>query len=234
MIKAYFISDIHLDFNSPNTQDFLQFLNFIEKDATHIFILGDLFNFYFEYSHFVRKCFFPVYKKISDFVQKGIEVHLFSGNHDYWHQSFFSDMGVYVERNNLVKQIGNKWFFLSHSDGITGKDKVYNLTKSIIHSRLSIKFFSFIHPEIGINIGRWIAEKTAGKRVSNQEKAKRLIGFVKKICNTGIDYVIFGHIHLPLSVKFENGGEFILIGDWVKNFSYAVFDGKNVSLKYWK
>jgi len=233
MIKAYFISDAHLDTNSPNTSSFLTLLDEVEKDATHIFLLGDIFNLYFEYTHFVRKSFFPIYKKISDFVKKGIEVHLFPGNHDYWHQNFFSDMGVYIEKNNLVKQIGEKWFFLSHGDGITGEDKFYNFVKKIIHSRIAIKLFSIIHPEIGIKIGRWVAEKTAKKKISNEEKAEKLVKFARKICETGIDYVILGHIHLPLHRKFDNGGEFILIGDWKKHFSYAVFDGKKIIPKRW-
>ncbi len=232
-MKAYFISDAHLDTNSPNTASFLNLLDEIERDADYVFLLGDIFNFYFEYSHFVRKCFFPVYKKISDFVQKGIEVHLFPGNHDYWHQNLFSGMGVYVEKNNLVKQIGEKWFFLAHGDGITGEDKIYNFVKRIIHSRIAIRLFSLIHPELGIKIGRRVAERTARKKISNEEKAKRLVRFAEKICETGINYVILGHIHLPLHKRFDNGGEFILIGDWTKHFSYVVFDGQKIMLKRW-
>jgi len=233
MMKAYFISDSHLDTNSPNTTSFLTLLDEIEKDADYVFFLGDIFNFYFEYPHLIRKCFFPVYKKISEFVERGIEVHLFPGNHDYWHLNFFSDMGVYVEKNNLVKQIGKTWFFLAHGDGITGDDKSYNFVKKIIHSRIAIKLFSIIHPEIGIKIGRRVAERTARKKISSEEKAKKLLKFAEKICETGIDYVILGHIHLPLHEKFDNGGEFILIGDWTKHFSYAVFDGEKIALKRW-
>ncbi len=232
-MKAYFISDAHLDTNSPNTTSFLNLLDEIERDADYLFLLGDIFNFYFEYPHFVRKCFFPVYKKISEFVERGIEVHLFPGNHDYWHRNLFSDMGVYVEKNNLVKEIGERWFFLAHGDGITGEDKFYNLVKRIIHSRVAIRLFSLIHPEIGIKIGKRVAERTARKKISNEEKAERLVKFAEKICETGINYVILGHIHLPVHKRFDNGGEFILIGDWTKHFSYAVFNGEKVMLKRW-
>ena len=237
MSLIYFISDIHLGAKSEKEEKdrvtkFLNFLKEIENKAQKIFIVGDLFDFWFEYKYVIPKRYFSVLHQLKKFQEKNIEVHYFTGNHDFWLGDFFStEMGIIIHENDWSGTIDGKKFYLYHGDGIAKKDSGYRFMKKILRNKTNLKIYRWLHPDIGIPFARFISGSSRHytDRIDLNDNDD-YIEFARGKFEEGYDYVLMGHRHNPLEIN-ENGKKYINLGDWLIHFSYAVFDGKSLELK---
>ncbi len=248
--NIYFASDFHLgipDYKSSLKREKLlvKWLDEIKNDAKEIYLLGDIFDFWFEYKTVVPKGFVRLFGKLAEITDSGIPVYLFKGNHDIWAFDYLNkELNIQIHRKPLVKEINNKRFYLAHGDGLGKGDNRYKFLKKIFECRFNQWLFKWLHPDIGTRLGLYFSSKSRLANIAREgkkEKPKgyeneRLFVFSKNLLDKGanIDYFIFGHRHIPLNAKINDTSKCIILGDWITNFSYAVFDGKDVELKYYK
>ena len=242
--KIYFASDIHLGLPSyeeslEREKLFVKWLDEIKQDAKEIYLLGDIFDFWFEYKRVIPRGFTRFLGKICEITDSGIPVHFFIGNHDMWVFDYLpKETGVILHREPIEKEFNNKKFFLGHGDGLGPFDTNYKILKRIFASKLCQWLFARIHP----NLGMWIANKWSfNSRFSKEtppfqgEEKEWLVLFSKELLKKKYyDYIIFGHRHIPIDIKLQNNAHYINIGDWLNHFSYGVFDGNTTELKYYK
>jgi UDP-2,3-diacylglucosamine hydrolase len=236
--KIYFFSDAHLGLGTTGEETrkesrLIGFLNHIQRDAGQIFIVGDLFDFWFEYKTVVPKGYYRLFSKLAELKDHGIKMSLVVGNHDFWIKNYFQDeFGMEVYFDPVEKQISGKRFLIHHGDGLDKKDTGYRILKKILRNRLNIFLFSLVHPDIAGFVAKWLS------RTSRQYTSKRkyeqgdMSEFARKKINDGFDYVIMGHNHVPARLIIDNG-IYINLGDWINENTYAVFDGKSLMLKKW-
>ena len=242
MSKIYFASDLHL--GVPNREKslvreklFVQWLDEIKNDAEAIYLVGDIFDFWFEYKKAVPKGYVRLLGKLAEISDSGIPIHIFTGNHDMWLFDYLEDeINAHIYREPIEISIKGKRFFISHGDGLGPGDNGYKLIKKIFKNKLCQWLFERIHPNLGISIAQYWSKKS---RIANGEKDESYYGekewltqFCKEKMKTiEVDYFIFGHRHLPLQVDLGNNTIYINLGEWVNYNSYAVFDGKRLELK---
>lgn len=239
-MKAYFISDLHLgahEIENPQAQEEAvnRFLSFMAQDATHLFIVGDFFDFWFEYRTVIPKDYFPVLCRLQQFSQKGIRLYYLAGNHDFALGTFFDRyLQMQTADDTLSIELGGKKFFLFHGDGIERGDKGYRFLKRILRSRLNQKLFRLIHPDFGIRLAKKVSGTSRKYSTINNKlrSEEEYFEFAQKRFAEGYDYVIMGHRHNPLIFE-EKGKKYVNLGDWITNYSYAVFDGNDLHLRYW-
>ncbi len=242
----YFASDFHL--GVPEAASSLKreklickWLDTIKHDAAEIYLVGDVFDFWFEYRYVVPKGFTRLLGKLAEISDSGIPVTFFKGNHDMWTFGYLeNELGLKVISDELELERNGKKFFIHHGDGLGPGDNGYKLIRKIFRSRLSIALFGFLHPYLGVKLARYMSFKS---RISKGDSDKIYLGddkeFIALFCKdklkeSHIDYFICGHRHLPLDVQLDNRSRYINLGEWVNDFSYAVFDGTNIELKYFK
>lgn len=244
--KIYFISDFHL--GAPDAATSLarekricRFLDSIKKDAAQLFIVGDLFDFWFEYRQVVPKGYVRILGKLAELTDSGIPILFFVGNHDMWMKDYFQkelNIPVYYEPKEFV--LNNKRFLIGHGDGLGPGDHGYKAMKKVFRHPFSKWMFGILPPYIGIGIANYFSRKSRAKtgqtdEVFMGEENEWLIIYSKEILQLEhYDYFIFGHRHLPIDVKLGEKSRYINLGEWIKYDSYAVFDGENVELKYYK
>jgi len=244
--KIYFLSDFHL--GAPDAAQSLarekricRFLDSIKQDAAQIFVVGDLFDFWFEYRQVVPKGFVRILGKLAELTDTGIPIHFFVGNHDMWMKDYFQkelNIPVYFEPKAFV--FNNKKFLIGHGDGLGPGDHGYKVMKKIFRHPLSKWMFGILPPYIGIGIANYFSRKSRAKtgtvdEIFLGEDNEWLIIYSKEILKQEhFDFFIFGHRHLPIDVKLADNSRYINLGEWIKYDSYAVFDGENVELKYYK
>ncbi len=244
--KIYFASDVHLGAPGINNhrrheQRFVSWLDEIKHDAQTIYLMGDIFDFWFEYKSVVPRGFTRFLGKLSEITDSGIPVHFFTGNHDVWIFDYLpSECGVTVHHHPIIIDIDDKRFYLGHGDGLGKYDPKYNLLKKLFTNKAAQRCFSLLHP----SIGTFIATKWSGQsRKSNVEKhgtqfygpdQEYSILYAKDLLKTEhIDYFIMGHRHIALDLPLNEYSRIIHLGDWIQLFSYASFDGKDVTLCYY-
>lgn len=242
--KIYFLSDFHLGAPDHETslvreKRIVKFLDEIKNDAEVIFILGDLFDFWYEYKKVVPKGFVRILGKLAELTDSGITIYFFVGNHDMWMNGYFEkelNIEVFHEPNEF--EFNGKKFLIGHGDGLGPGDHRYKMMKKIFRSKFSQSLFGMLHPSAGIGIADYFSRKSRAAAGSEDEHflgddKEWLIIYAKDVLkNKHIDYFIFGHRHLPIEFKLDSESVYINLGDWIKYFSYAVFDGENLSLKY--
>jgi len=243
--KIYFLSDFHLGI--PNHEKSLlrekkivHFLNHIKSNAKEIYLLGDIFDFWFEYNKSVPKGFVRLMGKIAELTDDGIKIYFFKGNHDLWTFGYLKkELGVKVIDKDLTKIYGGKVFYMHHGDGLGPDEFGFKFLKSIFTSKLCQFMFSWIHPDIGIRIAQFWAKKS---RIANRIKEdtfnnekERQISFCRNYLKSKkVDYFIFGHRHYPIDYKLQHNSRMINLGEWVNFNSYAVFDGLKLELKHYE
>lgn len=204
--------------------------------------MGDVFDFWFEYKTVVPKGYTRLLGTIAHIADSGIPVHFFTGNHDMWSFTYFQEeLGVKLYKEPVLKEIDGKKFFLGHGDGLGPGDKGYKFIKKVFSNPLCQWLFARLHPNFGIGLANYFSRKS---RMANAEADEIFLGeneeWLIQFCkdyllkNPPVDYFIFGHRHLPLDIPLDKGARYINLGEWVKYNSYAVFDGKNVELKYFE
>lgn len=241
--KIYFASDFHL--GTPNYEASLErerkivsWLNTIRKDATDIFLMGDIFDFWFEYKYTAPKGFTRFLGTIADIVDSGIPVHFFIGNHDMWMFDYLEkELGVIIHRKQGLFKLGNKTFFLGHGDGLGPGDNKYKIIKKVFASPISQWFFARVHPNFSFTIANNWSRASRKKEKEPQtflgEDKEWLISYCKRKLeeNSSIDYFLFGHRHLPISHPISKNCTYINTGDWLNHFTYAEFNGEQLELK---
>lgn len=240
-MKAYFISDLHLgakENKNRNEQEKLlaDFFQQIEHDATHLFIVGDFFDFWFEYRTVIPKHYFPVLCRLQRFKEKGIEMHYLAGNHDFALGQFFDRyLQIKTHLDEYVTELNGKKFFLFHGDGLESGDVGYRILKRILRNRVNQKIFRLIHPDLGIRLADLVSgtSRKYNKLNTENRSEEEYFAYAEKRFAEGYDYVIMGHRHNPL--VYEKGGKkYVNLGDWLYHYSYAIFDGRELHLQFWK
>jgi UDP-2,3-diacylglucosamine hydrolase len=244
--KVYFASDQHL--GAPTTETsflrekkFVAWLDVVKQDAEAIFLLGDLFDFWFEYKTVVPKGFVRVLGKLAEIKDAGIPIHFFVGNHDLWmHDYFEKELNIPVYHAPQEFLINNKKFLIGHGDGLGPGDKGYKRMKKVFTFPLFKWFFRWLHPDLGVPLGQYMSVKN--KLISGDEDAtflgeenEWLVQYCKrKLTKKHYDYFIFGHRHLPLEVKLEENSMYVNLGDWIQYFTFGVFEEHTLHLKEFK
>ena len=244
--KVYFASDQHLgaptqEVSFPREKKFLKWLDEVKEDAAAIFLLGDLFDFWFEYKTVVPKGFVRVLGKLAELKDSGIPIYFFVGNHDLWMNDYFeTELNIPVYHSPQEFKINEKTFFIGHGDGLGPHDKGYKRMKKVFTFPLFKWMFKWLHPDLGVRLGQYMSVKN--KMISGEDDAKFLgqdnewlVQYCKRKLETKhYDYFIFGHRHLPLEIQLKENSKYFNTGDWVKYFTYLTVNKNEVFLKEYK
>jgi UDP-2,3-diacylglucosamine hydrolase len=241
--KIYFASDNHLgaptaEDSRPREKKFVAWLDEIKHDAAAIFLLGDLFDFWFEYKTVVPKGFTRTLGKLAEIADSGIPIHYFVGNHDLWMNGYFEEeLGIPVYHKPQEFTFNNASFFIGHGDGLGPGDKGYKRMKKVFISPFFKWLFKWGHPDIGMRIAQYFSVKN--KMISGDDDATFLgedkewlaVYCKHKLEEKHRDYFMFGHRHLPLDIQLNEKSKYINLGDWIQYYTYGVFDGTSFELK---
>jgi UDP-2,3-diacylglucosamine hydrolase len=241
MKKIYFASDFHLgvpdqEASLKRERKILRWIKSIEDEAEAIFLVGDTFDFWFEYKTVIPKGFVRLLGKLAELSDKGIAVHLFVGNHDIWMFDYFTnELGISVHHQPLEMELKGKKFFITHGDGLGPGDYGYKRLRKIFTNRFCQWLFRWIHPDIGIRLANYSSAKSRNAQTEPElflgsDKEWLLIYSNYKLKQKPeTDYFIYGHRHLPLDVLLDNKkSRYINLGDWINHFTYAEFDGEEL------
>ncbi len=244
--KIYFLSDFHLgipDYKSSLAREkkLVRFLESIRHDAEQIFIVGDIFDFWYEYKTVVPKGYVRLLGKLAEITDSGIAVYFFAGNHDMWMRGYFEkELNILVYYSSKIYEWNGKRFFIAHGDGLGPGDHKYKFLKQIFRSKLCQWLFGQLHPTWGIGLANYYSKKS---RIKTMQTDKKFLGEDKEwliifsrqvLAKEHYDYFIFGHRHFPLDYPLNNNSRYINLGDWIRDFTFAVFDGKDLLLKKWE
>lgn len=241
--KVYFASDQHLgaptqEASFPREKKFVKWLSEVKQDAEAIFLLGDLFDFWFEYKTVVPKGFVRVLGKLAEIKDSGISIYFFVGNHDLWMYDYFeTELNIPVYHSPQEFNINNKTFLIGHGDGLGPGDYAYKRMKKVFTFPLFKWMFRWLHPDVGMRLGKYMSVKN--KLISGDDDAlflgeenEWLVQYCKQILTEKqYHYFVFGHRHLPLEIQLQENSRYINLGDWVQYFTYGVFDNNQLLLK---
>ena len=241
--KIYFASDFHLgvpsfELSLVREKKIVRWLDSIKADAEEIYLVGDIFDFWWEYKYTIPKGQTRLLGKIAELTDSGIKVHFFTGNHDLWMRDYFiEELGVTVNKAPIRKIYNHKSFVIGHGDGLGPGDGWYKFLKKCFMNPFLIWCFNALHP----NIGFWIARRSSKRsRIVTGDSDKEFLGddneWLLTYCKEEIkkehtDFYIFGHRHLPLDLKVSETSRYINLGEWINYCSYAVFDGEKLESK---
>jgi UDP-2,3-diacylglucosamine hydrolase len=243
--KLYFASDFHLGAPDEKTslireKNIVRWLEFIAQDAQAIYLVGDLFDFWFEYKYTVPKGFVRLLGKLADLKDRGIEIHLFTGNHDMWMFDYFEkEIGVTIHRKPIQIERNGIKLYIGHGDGLGPGDYGYKFIKKVFASNISQWLFARVHPNFGFTLANFWSHRS---RKMNGHSDEIFLGddkewlaiYANEILKTQhIDYFVFGHRHLPLEIALSDKSTYINLGAWFKDCTYACFDGSKMELLRW-
>ncbi|MFQ6613528.1 MAG: UDP-2,3-diacylglucosamine diphosphatase [Fidelibacterota bacterium] len=240
-LPLYFISDIHLNLNRnpgevKRQEHLFSFFRHIGKTGGTLFIVGDLFDFYFEYPDVIPKTYFEFYRQLATLKDRGIELHYLLGNHDYWGMKFIRSilMDKVYPRDTIIRS-GDSKIYLTHGDGILSWDYSYRVLKTVLQHPWFIAFYRWIHPTVGYAFARLIANRQKNYPHSEDYNSKvrtEMTAFAARRIQEGADAVITGHYHQAVEIGVAKG-KLIILGDWIRLFTYAIFDGHELQLRSW-
>ena len=242
--KVYFVSDLHLGsdvLEHPHTTEkrFVRWLDTIRDEAKAIYLLGDIFDFWFEYKKTVPRGFTRFLGKIAELQDAGTEIHFFTGNHDIWMFDYFQqELGITVHTQPLRTTINGKIFYLAHGDGLGDPSRLFHFLRWIFHNKTCQFLFARVPPRWGMGFGHWWSQHNRKKDMAcsapyKGEENEHLVLYSKEYIqeDPDIDYFIFGHRHILLDWALNRKTRILIVGDWMQHFSYAVFDGKELRLE---
>jgi len=246
--KVYFISDFHLgipshDMSLVREKKLVTWLEQIRNDAGEIYLMGDLFDFWFEYRTAIPKGYVRLLGKLAEITDSGIPVHLFCGNHDMWVFDYLTrEMNLHLHRGPEFREFGRKKFYLAHGDGLGPGDHGYKFIKKVFASPFNQWLFRLLHPDLGIRMGLYWSRKSRNTALAKELKDEELtLRLIRDRLNAhsmdmirshpDLDFLIYGHYHYPLETKLTERARQIVLGDWLTHFSYAVFDGEDLRLQ---
>lgn len=243
--NIYFLSDFHLgapdaDRSLVREKRIVSFLQEARQDAAAIFIVGDMFDFWYEYKTVVPKGYTRLFGKLADITDSGIPVYFFVGNHDMWMRGYFEkELNIPVYFKPQEFSYNGKKFLIGHGDGLGPGDHRYKFLKKIFRSKLCQWLFGSLHPSWGMGLANYFSRKS---REATGEKDQHFLGedtewliiYSKEVLQKQhYDYFIFGHRHLPIDFRLKENSRYINLGDWIRYNSFAVFDGHDISLQYY-
>lgn len=242
--KVYFLSDVHLGTpvlknNRERELRLVKWLRDIRPHCGILFLLGDIFDFWFEYKRAVPKGYVRFLAELCEFTEAGIPVHFFTGNHDIWAFDYLQqECGAIIHTHNEIFIINEKRFLIGHGDALNPQDKGYLFLYNTFHNRFLQRCFRWIHPDLGIALAqKWSSHSRLenGKIEADQfkgEHQEEIVRYCKTVAKSQhFDYYIFGHRHLPLDIPIGTKSRYINTGDWITYYSYAVFDGQKTELR---
>jgi UDP-2,3-diacylglucosamine hydrolase len=241
--KIYFASDQHLgaptsDKSKEREKKLVHWLDQVKVDAEAIFLLGDLFDFWFEYKTVVPKGFVRVLGKLAEIKDSGIPIYFFVGNHDLWMNDYFEkELGIPVYHEPKEFTFSGSTFLIGHGDGLGPGDNGYKRMKKVFTNPFCKWLFRWLHPDLGVRLAQYFSVKS--KLISGEEdvlylgeEKEDLIQYSKQVLSKKhYDYFVFGHRHLPMTLALEKNSEYVNLGDWISYFTYGVFDGESLELK---
>ncbi len=245
--SVYFISDAHLGcraISSRRMQErrLVRFLDDIKLKAAAVYMLGDMFDFWFEYRSVVPKGFTRFLGKVSELCDAGVEVHFFTGNHDIWCWDYLEqECGAHVHHGPMTIEIADKTFYLAHGDGLGSTTRGFRFIRSIFHNRVCQWLFRWLHPDLGVPFGlNWAKHSRlkhdsydgihSGEEPYMGEDKEPLVVYAKDYLkeHPDVNYLLFGHRHIELDLMLSKSARMLILGDWVSQYTYAVFDGENL------
>jgi UDP-2,3-diacylglucosamine hydrolase len=237
-MAIYFFSDVHLgaaeeELEKIKLEKLFSLFDLMQADARKVYILGDLFDFWFEYKHAIPKEHLQVVFKLAAMIENGIEVHYISGNHDFWLGEFLADeVGIRVHRDYCETIEDGKKLFLIHGDGLSPADWKYRILKKILRNRVNIWLYQKIPCDIGIPLAKFVSSSS---RLHTDGRISRFVNdyetYAEEKLKSGYDAVVIGHTHYPQRIEF-NRGLYLNTGDMMKNFSYGRLDNGELTLEY--
>lgn len=241
--KIYFASDFHLGVPDATSsleleRKIVSWLESIRKDAHSIYLLGDIFDFWFEYRHVIPKGFIRLQGKLAELRDAGILIHFFTGNHDMWMFDYFpKELGIPVYREPILLRVGNQKLVVGHGDGLGRGETSYKLLKWFFNSKTCQWLFARLHPNLGMSIAKYWSRRSRINNMNREEKFKGeeneylFVWCREQEQTVHHDFYIFGHRHLSLDLKVGPNSRYINIGEWVHHTTYGVYDGANAELK---
>jgi UDP-2,3-diacylglucosamine hydrolase len=241
--KIYFLSDFHLgapDFKSSLEREktIVEFLDIIKRDAAEVFIVGDIFDFWYEYRKVVPKGHVRLLGKMAELTDLGIKLHFFVGNHDMWMKDYFeNELNVPVYFGPKDFEWNGKTFHIAHGDGLGPGDHKYKFIKKVFRNPVSRWLFGIFPPYMGMGLANYLSRRSraqtgASEEVFLGEEKEWLIIYSKELQQKkNYDFFVFGHRHLPIDFRLSNGSRYINLGDWIRYCTYAVFDGDKLELR---
>lgn len=245
MKNVYFISDAHLGSRAiphgrMQERRLVRFLDTIKHKASAVYMLGDMFDFWYEYRMVVPKGYTRFLGKVSELTDLGVEVHFFTGNHDIWCGDYLEkECGVVLHRQPQTVELGDKVFLLAHGDGLGDPDRKFKFLRAVFHNRICQRLFSCIHPRWAMDFGlTWARHSRLKHGLGGDpgylgEDKEYLVLYAKEYQKThpDVNYYIFGHRHIELDLMLSRSTRVLILGDWISQFTYAVFDGVNLYLE---
>ncbi|MBL7112980.1 MAG: UDP-2,3-diacylglucosamine diphosphatase [Bacteroidales bacterium] len=243
--KIYFASDAHLGMHPAEKsvereKILVRWLEEVRQDATEIYLVGDIFDYWFEYKKVVPRGFTRFLGKVAEITDQGIPVHYFTGNHDVWVFDYLpKEIGVEVHKGPITRTYNDLKFYIAHGDGLWRGEKGYHILKRIFTSKTLQWMYARFHPNFSTAFAhRWSKNSRYSKGISvgflGEDKEALILFAREKLAEEYFDYFIFGHRHLPLEFNLAEGSKLFYLGDWIVNYTYAVFDGEKVELRSYK
>lgn len=237
--SVFFFSDVHLGLHDRGREKekerrLLSFLSHVEECGERLFIVGDLFDYWFEYQSVIPRGYHHVLSRLGMMAERGISIDYIAGNHDFWLRDFFPvDLGIPVHKDPLTLTLNGKKFLLHHGDGLATNDTGYRILKRILRNRVNILLYSLVHPDWTAPIARG-SSRTSREYTSSKDygESDGMLKYAQDKIDSGYDVVVMGHRHVP-SVTQHGKGVYVNLGDWVTHSTYAEFDGTTITVKDW-
>ena len=235
--RTYFVSDVHLGLQvaDPAGREarFVDFLRGLPEDTGALYLLGDIWDFWYEYRDVVPKGYVRVFAALQDLMDRGVKVYFFQGNHDVWTYSYFEELGMIRLTQPAVVEIAGKKFCLGHGDGLGPVPRGYRFLRTIFHNRIVQAMFSMLHPWLAFRFGNgWSKENRLARKEEYVFKGEDepLYKFAADFAKTHeVDHFIFGHYHVAVSMTLPSGASFNILKDWIDASPYICFDGENLT-----
>lgn len=235
-MKHYFVSDVHLGLQvgdpAGRERRFADFLNGLPSDTEAVYLLGDIWDFWYEYKHVVPKGYVRVLAALQNLMDRGVRVYFFEGNHDVWTYSYFEELGMVKLAQPALVEIEGKIFCLGHGDGLGPVPFGYRFLRGLFHSKVAQFLFSLLHPWVAFGLGNgWSKNNRLAHDLEYEFRGvdEPLVKFAEDYSSRNkVDYFIFGHYHTSVDMTLSSGARFLVLKDWIHSSPYICFDGETV------
>ncbi len=238
-MAVYLFSDVHLGLADHATERakedrLLAFLRSALPTAEQLYILGDLFDFWFEYRTVIPKGYHRTLTALQEYTDRGIPVHYLAGNHDFWMGDYFSrEIGVTLHSDPFQATIQGKRVLLHHGDGLAARDLGYRMIKPVLRNRVNIALYRLLHPDFGVRLARGSSRTSrAYTSAKHYGEESAMLEYAAGQIRQGLDIVVMGHRHKPQREEID-GGVYVNLGDWISYNSYARMADGAITLERW-